>query len=529
MRIDSFVKCTVLPVIIVMHKYIHQGTEVTDAKPPEKYAGSRFPGGGQESCGIVSSNGDKHIMRTHKGSGLVNHAFKEDDLAKLKGSLGIGHTRYSTLGGTEHLNTQPFVVNMKHAKLALAHNGELVNASELRREIMERGVGLSTESDSELMIQTLCLPPPEPNNETEDNPDWPARIQNLMRRTKTAYSLLIMSGDTIYAVRDPYGLRPLCVGKIIPPTGTQEEERSSELFKPNGLPLSNGNGNVIENGYKVLPDNDDECEGYVVASESCAFPSVSGKLLREVEPGEILEITKHGLRSICIVPRSSDQKMSLCIFEYVYFARPDTYMEGQMVYTARMECGRQLAKQSPVEADVVSAVPETSTPAAIGFAEESGIAYREIFSKNRYVGRSFIQPSTRLRQLAVLKKFGPLSENFKDKRIVLIDDSIVRGTTIAAIIRMLREAGATEVHIRIASPPLHFPCYMGINIPTKEELIANKLNADQLAEQIGADSLVYLTVENLEFAVRKHANTDEKCGGHCTACLTGKYPVELEW
>ncbi|CAL1271504.1 unnamed protein product [Larinioides sclopetarius] len=306
-----------------------------------------------------------------------------------------------------------------------------------------------------------------------------------MSRTKTAYSLLIMSGDTIYAVRDPYGLRPLCV--------------------------------------------DDECEGYVVASESCAFPSVSGKLLREVEPGEILEITKNGLRSICIVPRPSDQKMSLCIFEYVYFARPDTYMEGQMVYTARLECGRQLARQSPVEADVVSAVPETSTPAAIGFAEESGIVYREIFSKNRYVGRSFIQPSTRLRQLAVLKKFGPLSDNFKDKRIVLIDDSIVRGTTIAAIIRMLREAGATEVHIRIASPPLHFPCYMGINIPTKEELIANKLNADQLAEQIGADSLVYLTVENLEFAVRKHSNTDEKCGGHCTACLTGKYPVELEW
>ncbi|XP_055932416.1 amidophosphoribosyltransferase-like [Argiope bruennichi] len=455
---------------------------------------------GQESCGIVSSNGDKHIMRTHKGSGLVSHAFKEDDLAKLKGNLGIGHTRYSTLGGTEHLNTQPFVVNMKHAKLALAHNGELVNASELRREIMGRGVGLSTESDSELMIQTLCLPPPEPNNETEDSPDWVARIQNLMKRTKTAYSLLIMSGDTIYAVRDPYGLRPLCVGKLIPPRGT-----------------------------KVLPDNDDECDGYVVASESCAFPSVAGRLLREVEPGEILEITKNGIRSICIVPRQNDQKMSLCIFEYVYFARPDTYMEGQMVYTARMECGRQLARQSPVEADVVSAVPETSTPAAIGFAEESGIAYREIFSKNRYVGRSFIQPSTRLRQLAVLKKFGPLSENFKDKRIVLIDDSIVRGTTIAAIIRMLREAGATEVHIRIASPPLHFPCYMGINIPTKEELIANKLNADQLAEQIGADSLVYLTVENLENAVRKHSNTDEKCGGHCTACLTGIYPVELEW
>ncbi|GFT90663.1 amidophosphoribosyltransferase [Nephila pilipes] len=455
---------------------------------------------GQESCGIVTSNGDKKQLQSHKGSGLVSHSFKEDDLAKLKGNLGIGHTRYSTLGGTEQLNTQPFIVNMKQAKLALAHNGELVNASELRRAIMERGVGLSTESDSELMIQTLCLAPPEPNDETDEHPDWPARIQNLMRRTKTAYSLLVMSGDTIYAVRDPYGLRPLCLGKLIPPRGS--------------LGLS---------------DNGSECDGYVVSSESCAFPSVAGRLLREVEPGEIVEITRKGIRSVCIVPRPNNDSSALCIFEYVYFARPDTVMEGQMVYTARMECGRQLAKQAPVAADVVSAVPESATPAAIGFAEESGIKYREVFCKNRYVGRSFIQPSTRLRQLAVLKKFGPLSANFKDKRIVLIDDSIVRGTTIAAIIRMLREAGALEVHIRIASPPLHHPCYMGINIPTKEELIANKSNADELARQVGADSLVYLTVENLEYAVKKHSVTNGKYVGHCTACLTGKYPVELEW
>lgn len=455
---------------------------------------------GQESCGIVTSNGDLKQLQSHKGSGLVSHSFKEDDLAQLKGNLGIGHTRYSTLGGTEHLNTQPFIVNMKQAKLALAHNGELVNASELRRVIMERGVGLSTESDSELMIQTLCLAPPEPNNETDEYPDWPARIKNLMRRTKTAYALLVMSGDTIYAVRDPYGLRPLCLGKLIPPRGSLG-------------PLDNGS----------------ECDGYVVSSESCAFPSVSGRLLREVEPGEIVEITKNGIRSVCIVPRPDNDKPALCIFEYVYFARPDTVMEGQMVYTARMECGRQLAKQAPVAADVVSAVPESATPAAIGFAEESGIKYREVFCKNRYVGRSFIQPSTRLRQLAVLKKFGPLSENFRDKRIVLIDDSIVRGTTIAAIIRMLRDAGALEVHIRIASPPLHHPCYMGINIPTKEELIANKSNAEELAEQVGADSLVYLTVENLEYAVKKHSVTNGKSVGHCTACLTGKYPVELEW
>ncbi|GIY25196.1 amidophosphoribosyltransferase [Caerostris extrusa] len=378
---------------------------------------------------------------------------------------------------------------------------------------MERGVGLSTESDSELMIQILCLPPDAPNNETNDHPDWPARIKNLMRRTKTAYALLIMSGDTIYAVRDPYGLRPLCLGKLVAPRGSI----ARELIHGNGMPILNGGS------------DEEGCDGYVVASESCAFPSVAGRLLREVEPGEIVEITRKGIRSICIVPRPEGHKPALCIFEYVYFARPDTSMEGQMVYTARMECGRQLAKQAPVDADVVSAVPESATPAAIGFAQESGIVYREVFCKNRYVGRSFIQPSTRLRQLAVLKKFGPLSHNFKDKRIVLIDDSIVRGTTIAAIIRMLREAGALEVHIRIASPPLHHPCYMGINIPTKEELIANKSNAEELAEQVGADSLVYLTVENLEYAVKKHSNTNGKYVAHCTACLTGNYPVELEW
>ncbi|XP_015910144.1 amidophosphoribosyltransferase isoform X10 [Parasteatoda tepidariorum] len=454
---------------------------------------------GQESCGITTSNGDLSNVNTHKMAGLVTHAFKEEDLAKLKGNLGIGHTRYSTAGGTQHLNTQPFVVHTKHGVLAIAHNGELVNAPQLRREIIEKGVGLSTESDSELMVQILCMPPPEPNNECEGKPDWPARIKNLMSRTKTSYALLIMNGDTIYAVRDPYGNRPLCIGKLVPPRGS-------------------------------LDDDESELEGYVVSSESCAFPSVAGRLVREVEPGEIVEITKKGIRSICILPRpKGSSNPAFCIFEYVYFARPDSMMEGQMVYTARMECGRQLAIQAPIEADVVSAVPESATPAAIGYAEQAKIPYMEVLCKNRYVGRTFIQPSTRLRQLAVLKKFGPLSANFKGKRIVLIDDSIVRGNTMGAIIRMLREAGAEEVHIRIASPPLHHPCYMGINIPTREELIANKLNADQLAEQIGANSLVYLDVANLKNAVKANSTMDKKSERHCTACLTGEYPVALEW
>ncbi|XP_015910139.1 amidophosphoribosyltransferase isoform X2 [Parasteatoda tepidariorum] len=537
---------------------------------------------GQESCGITTSNGDLSNVNTHKMAGLVTHAFKEEDLAKLKGNLGIGHTRYSTAGGTQHLNTQPFVVHTKHGVLAIAHNGELVNAPQLRREIIEKGVGLSTESDSELMVQILCMPPPEPNNECEGKPDWPARIKNLMSRTKTSYALLIMNGDTIYAVRDPYGNRPLCIGKLVPPRGSLEDElinnRDGSLQNGNGTEdyslknqcakglrkngeqsnLANGhtfrNGvshrnaakdlkkkdvkskptneyDTLQNAFCHLNDDDEsELEGYVVSSESCAFPSVAGRLVREVEPGEIVEITKKGIRSICILPRpKGSSNPAFCIFEYVYFARPDSMMEGQMVYTARMECGRQLAIQAPIEADVVSAVPESATPAAIGYAEQAKIPYMEVLCKNRYVGRTFIQPSTRLRQLAVLKKFGPLSANFKGKRIVLIDDSIVRGNTMGAIIRMLREAGAEEVHIRIASPPLHHPCYMGINIPTREELIANKLNADQLAEQIGANSLVYLDVANLKNAVKANSTMDKKSERHCTACLTGEYPVALEW
>ncbi|XP_054718266.1 amidophosphoribosyltransferase-like [Uloborus diversus] len=455
---------------------------------------------GQESCGITTSKGEINCVLTHKAAGLVSHAFSEDDLNKLKGNMGIGHSRYSTRGGTEHLNTQPFVVHTKHGVLAVAHNGELVNAPELRKEIIEKGVGLSTESDSELMVQILCMPPPDSSDES-DGPDWPARIKNLMRRTKTSYSLLIMNGDKIYAVRDPFGNRPLCVGKLVPPRGS------------------------------LVPDHTiDECDGYVISSESCAFPSVAGRLLREVEPGEIVEVTKNGVRSICIMPRPDECRApAFCIFEYVYFARPDSIMEGQMVYTARMECGRQLARQASVDVDVVSAIPESATPAALGYAEQSKIPYAEVLCKNRYVGRTFIQPSTRLRQLAVLKKFGPLSSNFKGKRIVLIDDSIVRGTTIGAIIRLLRDAGASEVHIRIASPPLHHPCYMGINIPTREELIANKLNASQLAKKIGADSLIYLTVDNLVKAVKENAKSNGKSVGHCTACLTGNYPVKLEW
>lgn len=319
-----------------------------------------------------------------------------------------------------------------------------------------------------------------------------------------SYSLVVMHKDKIYAVRDSYGNRPLCIGKIVP--------------------ISLGAGKP----------EDAQAEGWVVSSESCGFLSIGARYVREVEPGEIVELTRNGFRTVDIVERPDYKRMSFCIFEYVYFARADSIFEGQMVYSARLQCGRELAKESPVDADIVSSVPESGTAAAHGYARQSNLPFAEVLCKNRYVGRTFIQPSTRLRKLGVAKKFGALSENVSGKRIVLIDDSIVRGNTIGPIIKLLKDAGATEVHIRIASPPLHFPCYMGINIPTREELIANKLNPAQLADYVGADSLSYLSVEGLVKAVQ-HNKTQQNPikAGYCTACLTGEYPgglpEELSW
>ncbi|KAK2811562.1 hypothetical protein Q5P01_000193 [Channa striata] len=466
---------------------------------------------GQESAGIVTSNGaPSPTYTTLKGMGLVSTAFSPEALLKLRyGNLGICHTRYSTTGISELQNCQPFVVDTLHGKIAVAHNGELVNAHALRKKVMRHGVGLSTCSDSELITQLLALNPPM---EEQDAPDWVARIKNLMTETPTSYSLLVMFKDVIYAVRDPYGNRPLCIGRLVP---------ISKLHSPGA--------------------GEQDTEGWVVSSESCSFQSIGAKYYREVLPGEIVQISKHGIKSLSVVPRPEGDLPAFCIFEYVYFARPDSIFEGQMVYTVRQRCGRQLAIEAPTDADVVSTVPESATPAALGYAHQSGLPYIEVLCKNRYVGRTFIQPNTRLRQLGVAKKFGALTDNFAGKRVVLIDDSIVRGNTISPIIKLLKEAGALEVHIRVASPPLRFPCYMGINIPTKEELIANKPEFQDIAGYIGADSVQYLTVEGLVSAVQQGiashqedkmispTNKSSKRVGHCTACLTGKYPVELEW
>ncbi|EEB16640.1 Amidophosphoribosyltransferase precursor, putative [Pediculus humanus corporis] len=454
---------------------------------------------GQESAGIVTSEGKcaKHF-NTVKGMGMISSIFNDDSMKKLTGNLGIGHTRYSTSAASEEVNCQPFVVHTNHGAMAVAHNGELVNCSQLREDVLARGVGLSTHSDSELITQALCLNPPEEEEDKKGGPNWVARIKHLMALAPLSYSLVIMLKDKIYGVRDPYGNRPLCIGRIVP----------------------------------IRDDKvDDEADGYVISSESCGFLSIGARYVREVLPGEIIEMTKHGVRSLAIVERPENKAQAFCIFEYVYFARSDSIFEGQMVYSVRLQCGRMLARESRVNADLISSVPESGTAAAHGFARESGIAFGEVLCKNRYVGRTFIQPSTRLRQLGVAKKFGALAENVRGKKIVLVDDSIVRGTTIGPIIKLLKDAGAVEVHIRIASPPLKYPCYMGINIPTREELIANKMNAAKLAKHVGADSLEYLSVEGLIKAVRHGMSpvTPEDQIGHCTACLTGEYPEKLKW
>ncbi|KAJ8918035.1 hypothetical protein NQ315_011491 [Exocentrus adspersus] len=463
---------------------------------------------GQESAGIVTSEGKcSKYFNTVKGMGMISNIFNDEAIRRLKGSIGIGHTRYSTSAASEEVNCQPFVVHTAHGVLGVAHNGELVNCDSLRKQVLQHGVGLSTHSDSELITQALCLNPP--NGEANGEPDWPARIKHFMQLAPLSYSLVIMMRNKIYAVRDPYGNRPLCLGKILP-------------FNE---PLS---GDC---------DDSREAEGWVVSSESCGFLSIGAQYVREVFPGEIIEMTRHGIRTIDIVSRPENKLQAFCIFEYVYFARADSIFEGQMVYAVRMQCGRQLAIEQPVEADIVSAVPESGNAAAHGFSRQSGISFAEVLCKNRYVGRSFIQPSNRLRQLSVAKKFGALSGNVKGKRVILIDDSIVRGNTIGPIIKLLRNAGATEVHVRVASPPLLYPCYMGINIPTREELIANRMQAKALARHVEANSLEYLSIEGLIKAVRSDIKSKSTHRvGHCTACLSGIYPggipnkdSDLEW
>jgi amidophosphoribosyltransferase len=403
--------------------------------------------------------------------GLVSQVFDEEDLAVLKGHIAIGHTRYSTAGGSLACNAQPIVVHdpVTDEPIALAHNGNITNAAILRDDLIAEGVHLESTADSEIIAHLLARAP---------GISWQERFHNLMRRLEGAYSLVIMTRKQLFAVRDPMGVRPLCIGKI------------------------------GENGH-------------VVASESCALEHLGLTMERELEPGEVVKIDATG--AVSAFPMAAGhQKRALCTFEYTYFARPDSILGGQLIYRTREEMGAQLAREHPVEADIVIGVPDSATPAAIGYARESGLPYREGLVKNRYVGRTFIQPDQRIRQAGVSLKFNALGDVLRGKRVVVVDDSIVRGTTTPHVVSLLRRAGAKEVHMRIPTPPIVWPCFLGVDMATKSELIAANMSIEGIREYIDADSLCYLSLEGLNQSTRQPAQS------LCNACFTGVYPLNVQ-
>jgi amidophosphoribosyltransferase len=418
---------------------------------------------GQESAGICTSDG--RVAHIHKGIGLVSHVFNEDNLRLLHGDLAIGHTRYSTTGGLRLTNAQPYLIETALGPLAIAHNGNLTNTPTLRRDLLQYGVGLISSSDSEVITQMLAGAPGD---------TWDKRITAFMGKAQGAYSLTILTRDAVYAARDPQGFRPLCLGRL-----------------------------------------DDS--GWVVASESCALGTIGADWVQEIKPGEIVRLGSDGFTSWQTEPA---KRAALCVFEYVYFARPDSVLEGRSVHQVRRMMGAQLAREHPADADMVIGVPDSATAHAIGYANESRIPYGEGLIKSRYIGRTFIQPDAHLRRRKVALKYNPLPD-LSGKRIVLIDDSIVRGTTSGPIVALLRQAGAKEIHMRVASPPLRHPCFMGVDMARQQELIAARMTTDEIAAHIGVDSLGYLSLERLRAIVEPSGN------GHCQACFCGDYPVPV--
>ncbi len=424
---------------------------------------------GQESCGIAVSdtNGPKGKVLSSKDMGLVNEAFTPEILEKLKGDIGVGHVRYSTAGSSTRENAQPLVLNYVKGTLALAHNGNLINAPELRRELEYTGAIFQTTIDSEVIAYFIARE--RLNSKTVEE-----AVGRAMKKIKGAYYLIIMSPRKLIGARDPFGFRPLCIGKR---------------------------------------DN-----SYVLASETCALDTIGATFVRDVEPGEIVTISpEKGIesdKSMCI-PKEQHAR---CVFEYIYFARPDSFVDGMSVYNSRILAGRYLAIDSPVDADLVVGVPESGNCAALGYAMESGIPYGQAFVKNSYVGRTFIKPGQKNRESSVQVKLNALRDAVEGKRVIMIDDSIVRGTTSDRIVRMLREAGAKEVHMRVSSPPFLWPCYFGTDIPARDQLIAYNRSVDEICRVIGADSLGYLKEERLSQIVEGR----EICSG----CFTGKYPLD---
>ena len=451
---------------------------------------------GQEAAGMAVADGQ--AMSMHKGVGFVSHVFTPAAMADMNGHYAIGHTRYSTTGSSSLRNAQPFMIETIHGPLALAHNGNLVNSAELRNELMEQGVGFSSSSDTEVMTMMLAR---------NEGATWEERLRNAMKKWVGAYSLVILTRDCVYAVRDPWGFRPLCVG--------------------------------------LLPGG-----GHAVASETGALHTLGCEAIRDVKPGEVVSLSNSALKVMQAVKPVTPTAM--CIFEHIYFARPDQTWDGINVHHARQRLGEELAHEalngyltdarisqrmgstdaSQADArisatdgngfaDVVIPVPDSSIPAAVGFARVSGIPYNDGFIKNRYVGRTFIEPTDSLRKRGVALKFNVINENVRGKRVVVIDDSIVRGNTTGPLIKLLRNAGAKEVHMAITCPPIAHPCFMGVDMGRHEDLIAYQRTVDEIRELVGADSLHYLSVDGMMRALKR---TD----GFCQACFTGQYPIPVD-
>ncbi len=433
---------------------------------------------GQESAGIAAADRGRHIV-TRRELGLVNQVFSENDLRTLAGELAIGHVRYSTTGSNAWENSQPVQrsagTDGSRREVALAHNGNLINALELQQELLDAGVGFSSTSDSEIIAAMIATHPAE---EVED------AIADVLPRLRGAFSIVAMTKDRVVAFRDPHGLRPLAIG-------------------------------VLEPG----PDEPDAQPLYCVASESCAFDIIGARYLRDVEPGELVTLGEHGLRSRMV---AGGQRRAFCVFEYIYFARPDSRMNDQVLQVARGRMGEILWHESPVDADLVIAVPDSGNPAARGLARAAGLPQDDGFVKNRYVARTFIQPGQELRKHGLRLKFNPLPEVIAGKRLVVVDDSIVRGNTTRQIVHMLRDAGAAEIHMRISAPPIKHPCHYGIDMSTREEMIAHGRSTEEIAAELGCDSLHYLSLAGVYEAVRAGVGGRES---HCDACFTGEYPL----
>lgn len=452
---------------------------------------------GQESAGIAVGDGGTVMVR--KDLGLLDRVFSNADLSTLSGQLAVGHVRYGTAGAKSWEASQPHLSTINSVIIALAHNGTLVNTDELRRQLIELGVPFLSNSDSEVATKLIGY-------FTQRTGHLREGIRKTMELVRGGYAMTLINEQALYAFRDPHGIRPLVLGKLVDEGLDQADAASvSQLPSQDGAATVDATTHVTGAG------------GWVVASETCALDIVGAEYVRDVRPGEILRISAEGLVSEQGVPAAEGP--ANCIFEQVYFARPDSIMNGKSVYACRYDMGRQLAHEEPVEADLVIGVPDSGLPPAEGYSHESGIPFGEGLIKNRYVGRTFIEPTQELRAMGVRMKLNPLRDNIEGKRLVVIDDSIVRGTTMVQLVKMLRNAGAKEIHIRINSPEVIWPCFYGIDTDVQSQLISANKTVDEICEYIGADSLAFLSVEGLLKVMPK--------GGYCDACFTGRYPVAI--